>query len=67
MTTMRGVTIAGFVLRAAVAVALYAAGRAHRAGLAPLGELLDAVRASPLARLALIAVWMWVGWHFLAR
>lgn len=65
--TMRGVTIGGFVALGAVALALYAGGRARRSGLAPLGELVDALRAPTAARLALVAVWMWVGWHFLAR
>lgn len=65
--SVRAVTIAGFVILGAMALALYAAGRARRVGLAPLGDLVDAVRTSTAARLALVACWLWVGWHFLTR
>jgi hypothetical protein len=65
--SMRALTIAGFVLAALAAVALYAAGRARRRGLVPLGDLVDALRSRMTARLALGVVWAWVGWHLLAR
>jgi hypothetical protein len=65
--TTRAVTIAAYLAVAAVMVALYVAGRARRFGLAPLGEVVDAVRAFRSGRLVLIVCWAWVGWHFLAR
>jgi hypothetical protein len=65
--TARTVTITGFVVLGALMLALYAAGRARRAGLAPLGDLLDAARAARGRRLTLVVVWAWLGWHFLAR
>lgn len=65
--TMRAVTIAGFVVLGVLALAVCAAGRARLAGFAPLGELIDAARGGNARRLTLIAVWAWVGWHFLAR
>ncbi len=65
--TMRAVTILGFVLLGGVAVALHAAGRAHRLGFAPLGDVVDALRSRTVVRVALVVVWAWVGWHLLAR
>jgi Family of unknown function (DUF6186) len=65
--TARGLTIAAFTALAVAAVALYAAGRAHRLGLAPLGEVVAAARASLPGRLALALGWVWLGWHLLAR
>ena len=65
--TMRAVTILGFALLGGVAVALYLAGRARRLGLVPLGDLVDALRARTVVRLALVVAWAWVGWHLLAR
>lgn len=63
----RVLTIAGFVALAVVAVALYMTGRAHRLGLASLGDVTDAIRSSTLGRFALAFGWAWVGWHLLAR
>lgn len=63
----RDVTIAGFLALALLAVALYLAGRQHRLGLVPLGDVVDAVRSCTPARMALVLGWAWVGWHFLAR
>jgi Family of unknown function (DUF6186) len=64
---MRTLTIAGFVTLAAVAVALYATGQRRRVGLVPLADVLDALRARPLVRIAVAVIWVWVGWHLLAR
>lgn len=63
----RDLTIAGFVVLGAVAAALYVLGRTRRPGLAPLGEVADAVRSSTPGRVALVLGWAWVGWHLLAR
>jgi Family of unknown function (DUF6186) len=65
--TIRTLTVLGFALLGAIAVVLYLAGRARRVGLAPLGELVDALRSQTVVRLALVVVWAWVGWHLLAR
>lgn len=64
---MREVTIAGYAALAVVAVVLYIAGRARRLGLAPLGDVTDAIRSSAMGRFALAISWAWVGWHLLAR
>ncbi len=63
----RELTIAGFLVLAVVALGLYLLGRARRLGLAPLGDVADAVRTSTARRLALAFCWGWVGWHLLAR
>jgi hypothetical protein len=63
----RNVTIAGFVALALLAVALHLAGRRHRLGLVPLGDVVDVARSCTPARIALVLGWAWVGWHFLAR
>jgi Family of unknown function (DUF6186) len=65
--TMRGLTISVFVAVGIVTVALYLAGRAHKLGLVPLGEVVDALRSSLPGRLALSLGWAWLGWHLLAR
>jgi Family of unknown function (DUF6186) len=64
---MRTLTIAGFAATALAAAVLYAAGRARRLRLAPLAELLEVLRARRVNRIVLTVVWVWVGWHLLAR
>lgn len=64
---MRTLTILGFALLGAAAVVLHLAGRAHRFGLAGLGDLTDALRSRASLRLALVLIWAWLGWHLLAR
>jgi hypothetical protein len=63
----RELTIAGFLVLAVVALGLYLLGRARRLDLAPLGDVMEAIRTSKAGRLALALSWAWVGWHALAR
>jgi hypothetical protein len=65
--TARAVTVAGFVILAVATATLYLTGWARRAGLGPLGEVVDAVVAWMPGRLALALGWTWIGWHLLAR
>lgn len=65
--TTRELTIAAFAVLAVAALALYVAGRTHRLGLVPLGEVIDAARSSLPGRLAVAIGWGWLGWHLLAR
>jgi hypothetical protein len=65
--TARAMIIVAYAALALSAVALHAAGRAQRYGLVPLGEVIDAVRASLVGRLVVALGWAWLGWHFLAR
>ena len=50
--SFRGLTITGFLVLAVVAVGLHLLGRVHRLGLAPLGDVTDAIRTSTAGRLA---------------
>ena len=59
----RELTIAGFVVLAVVAVGLYLLGRARRLGLAPLGDVTDAIRTSTAGPVALAVTWAWLGWQ----
>jgi hypothetical protein len=63
----RELTITGFLILTVFALGLYLLGRARRLGLAPLGDVTDAIRTSTAGRLALALSWAWVGWHLLAR
>jgi hypothetical protein len=65
--TARAMIIAAYAALALSAVALHVAGRARRFGLVPLGEVIDAARASPAGRLVVALGWAWLGWHLLAR
>ena len=60
-------TVTGFLVWAVVAVVLYLLGHARRWGIAPLGDVTDAIRAARAGRVALALFWAWVGWHLLAR
>lgn len=63
----RELTVTGFLVLAVVALVLYLLGHARRWGLAPLGDVTDAIRTSRAGRVALALCWAWVGWHLLAR
>lgn len=63
----RELTVAGFLALAVVALVLYLLGHTRRWGLAPLGDVTDAIRTSKAGRVALALCWAWVGWHLLAR
>lgn len=65
--TVRALTIAVLAALTLTAAALYAAGRARRLGLVPVGELLGAVSSALPGRLAVALGWAWLGWHLLAR
>lgn len=65
--TSRDVTIVGFGLILIVALSLDLLVRTSRVRLATLDEAISrAMRSSP-ARVAVLSVWFWLGWHFLAR
>jgi Family of unknown function (DUF6186) len=63
----RELTVTGFLVLTVVALLLYLLGHARRRGLAPLGDVTDAIRTSRAGRVALALFWAWVGWHLLAR
>ena len=63
----RELTVTGFLVLAVVALVPYLLGHARRWGLAPLGDVTDAIRTSRAGRVALALCWAWLGWHLLAR
>lgn len=55
----------GFVLLALAAVVVEVTAR--RRARPTAGDLLRAAVATTTGRLIMVALWLWVGWHFLAR
>ncbi|MGR6317634.1 DUF6186 family protein [Micromonospora soli] len=66
--TARGLIAAGFAAILLLMVAADAAAR-RRTGpcLAPLGAALTAALRTTTGRALVLGVWLWLGWHFLAR
>lgn len=55
----------GFVVLALAA--LIVERNARRTARLTAGDLVAAATATKAGRLILVALWLWVGWHFLAR
>jgi Family of unknown function (DUF6186) len=62
----RIVTLAGYLVIVAVAVALEVGSRRRRRG-ATFGDALAVVLRPGPARFALVAAWLWLGWHLFVR
>ena len=65
--TSRQLTIAGFILTGLAAVTLQAMAVLGRARVPSAGEAIDLLMRSRAGRVAVVLVWWWLGWHFLAR
>lgn len=65
--TMRTATIVGFVVMATIAVVLVVLPRMRRDLLGTTGETFARLIRTRPARLAVVVVWAWLGWHVLAR
>ena len=63
--TTRAIILFGYIVVAVTAVVTELLARRRPDGLAPLGDMLDAVMESRTTRVAVIAAWWWFGWHFL--
>ena len=55
----------GFLVCASALVVLVILGARDRDRFAPPSDLFDRVLASRTARVAIVVVWWWLGWHFL--
>jgi hypothetical protein len=55
----------GFVLLALAAIAVEV--NARRTARPTAGDLLAIAVSTKAGRLLMVALWLWVGWHFLAR
>ena len=65
--TPYAVLAAGFALLFAAGACLHLLARARPGGVRPLGDVLHAALARPVARWVVLAAWLWIGIHFLAR
>ena len=59
--------IAGFAAIIAIMVAVDLLARRRRRETAPLGTALTAAMRTGAGRVVVLGVWLWMGWHFLAR
>ena len=65
--TDRALVLLGFAALALAAVLAELTARRHPQRFTTLGETLDLLRRSRMARVLTVLVWAWLGWHFLAR
>lgn len=65
--TSRGVTIVGFAAVLVLAAAAEILARARRIDLPHFGATVGHVMRRPGGRAAVLGIWFWLGWHFLAR
>lgn len=72
MSVTRILTIAGFVLAAVLVAGLEWAAHRHDTRIPSLADVCAfAMRyeagSVPLGRIAVLALWCWIGWHLFAR
>lgn len=72
MSATRFLAIVGFVAVLALALGLEWAARRKGSRLPRLGDVVAVIMryemgGLPVGRLAVLGLWMWCGWHFLAR
>ena len=65
--TARAAIIAGFAAILALAIATDLFARRAGSGVRPLSVTLAATLRSRAGRVLVLAMWLWLGWHFLAR
>lgn len=65
--TGREITIAAYVVLALAIVVVEFVSRREDNEIPSFGEMVSLVTSVFLGRVALIALWWWLGWHFLAR
>ena len=62
----RAVTLAGYAVLTVVALALEMLARG-RGRVATFGTVLADATRTPLVRIAVLAGWLWLGWHLFVR
>jgi hypothetical protein len=63
----RDLTIAGYLLIAAVAAGLQLLSKREGSRIPPLGAVLGRVMRTRSGRVGVLAAWAWLGIHFFAR
>ena len=63
----RQIMIVGFALIIVLMVAIDLVARRQGRRTAPLGTALTAAMRTGTGRVIVLGVWLWMGWHFLAR
>lgn len=60
-------TVGGYLAVVAAVLVLEVLARRPGSTLPTFGEVVSATAATVPGRIALIGLWWWLGWHFLAR
>ncbi|WP_280233998.1 DUF6186 family protein [Nocardia cyriacigeorgica] len=63
----RTVVITGFAILLGIALTLTVVAHVRRGSLVPLGAVVVLALRTRTARLLILPLWFWLGWHFLAR
>lgn len=63
----RAVIITGFAILLGIALILTLVAHLRRDTIAPLGAVIALALRTRTARLIMLPLWIWLGWHFLAR
>ena len=65
--TGRAVTIAAYLVILATVATLELASRRGSLRILTFSEAIAVIARFPVGRIALLLLWWWLGWHFLAR
>jgi hypothetical protein len=65
--TSRALVLTGLAVLVALTIGSELVARRGRWQVRPLGTALTAALRTPAGRVGVLAVWLWLGWHFLAR
>jgi len=62
----RAITIAGYIAVIVAAILIDVTARRSAGRIETLGDTIAAAMGERTVRVAVIATWWWIGWHFLA-
>lgn len=58
------ITVIGYIVLVVAGVSLWLFARFYPNLIAPLGSVIDRLTSRRRTRIALVAIWWWLGWHF---
>jgi hypothetical protein len=61
------ISVIGFAILGVAAICIWGYARIRPNVVAPLGVLTDRLMSRRRTRIAIIAVWWWLGWHFFSN